>query len=134
MGHNARYVTVAKRLACRANEQEREDEQWPSRKAERLGRTWTVYALIDPRDGLPFYIGSSVMLANRLAGHQSDPGSAAWPTMQYLKELGLKPRVDVFASFPSKREAWNYEHTLIREYSELLFNTHQFPANRQMVA
>lgn len=58
--------------------------------------TGTVYALIDPRDGKPRYIGQTKRpLAERLSGHlgstRTQPRVRAW--VAELRAAGLRPRI-----------------------------------------
>ena len=75
-------------------------------------RMYEIYGLIDPRSGVVFYIGCSKKLRERLLNHGCDPASAAWPTCQELKALGLKPGVRIFGRLESKQAARTLEAQL----------------------
>lgn len=64
-----------------------------------LGVRYFVYALVDPRDGLPHYVGRTTNPALRMTAHISDLGryankrKKAW--ILELKALGLRPELEV---------------------------------------
>ncbi|MGW3383388.1 hypothetical protein ACWDCO_24770 [Streptomyces albogriseolus] len=54
----------------------------------------TVYALIDPRDGVTRYIGQTTRsLTTRLAGHMSKPAPSITAWITELKAAGLRPAI-----------------------------------------
>jgi len=51
--------------------------------------TWSVYALTDPRDGVPFYIGITQNPKRRGHSHKHDPQSAAHSKISQLWNDGV---------------------------------------------
>ncbi len=55
--------------------------------------TGTVYALLDPRDDVPRYIGATTQtLEQRLKGHLGTPSKKVRPWIEELRAAGLSPR------------------------------------------
>ncbi len=74
---------------------------WSRRHAD----LWIVYALIDPRDGKPFYIGCTTRPKDRLTAHGCDPASAAWPRMVDIRALELRATMKIVGRYRDKTEA-----------------------------
>lgn len=73
---------------------------FPERK--RVPGTAGVYALIDPRDGRPRYVGSTQHAEHRLYAHMAETGRAKTPKQHWLAELkagGLWPELWVLEEF-----------------------------------
>lgn len=84
--------------------------QAPARASETL--KWVVYALVDPRDSLPHYIGCTRNLRARYLQHvankkQSNKAKCAW--VAELHSLGLQPKLRVLAAFAEVRHAQECE-------------------------
>lgn len=80
------------------------------------GRTydpWYVYELIDPRSGVPFYIGKTCTPHGRFSAHKSDPASAAYYTLKVLAEAGHTAEMKIVAEFQTEGECLEYETYLI---------------------
>lgn len=79
-------------------------------RERRLVGPWAVYGLVDPRDGLVFYIGCTVDPINRLSGHFTDPSSAAYFRMRELR--GYKPKIRIYGWYEDKEAALDREADL----------------------
>ena len=83
---------------------------------------FTIYAMVDPRDGRPRYVGCSVNVKDRVSSHMSvartntpnGAGAGPW-TIAWLRELladGLRPgvsilqRVDTEDAAAQAEQAW----------------------------
>ena len=75
-----------------------------------------VYALIDPRTDLAFYIGQTGRPKRRLAGHLRMKTITSAGYIEELKEAGLKPKMIVLEKFPTRREAVTHESKLLSEH------------------
>jgi hypothetical protein len=89
----------------------------------------TVYALINPTNDKPFYVGETVDLSNRLAKHLSCSVKESKEKNELIKgllKIGLKPTVKILAyNLLSKESAVEIESYYIKIYKELgyeLFN------------
>lgn len=97
-------------------------EQWRNRivgegvqvasQRRRFGPTHVVYALVDPRDDLPHYVGLTRNMRYRLYKHLRDkdtsPIKVAW--IDSLRACGLSPEVKILA------EAWADDVAAIEVY------------------
>ena len=75
----------------------------------------SIYALIDPRTGEPFYIGQSTNLDLRFASHLQDASYEATPKARYIAELldeDLEPEMKVLATV-AEEKATTTERALI---------------------
>src|SRR3990167_111157 len=95
---------------------------------------FSVYVLIDPRDGSIRYVGQTRNLRQREAAHAlpekagSDALRAAWVTK--LRSLGLFPRLKVISEHASEDAARDAEQAAIRSYHRAganLFNRRLAP-------
>jgi hypothetical protein len=84
---------------------------------------WSVYVLIDPRDGTVFYVGCSKRPKIRRGNHKGDPGSAAWPRVSDIRAAGLECIMGIVAQFEAKAAAVQYEYDLIAELPRLVNRT-----------
>ena len=87
---------------------------------------WYVYILIDPCDGLPFYVGLTRDPKKRNAAHTADWGSKARTRCQEIKSSGSRHEMEVIAQFDSRTYAAQYEQWLICDLGKSgnLLNTH----------
>lgn len=75
---------------------------------------WCVYALIDPRDRNPFYIGITANRDLRFHCHHTDSSSAAWSRIQEIRKLGLSCLMLTIADgYSEKLHAEIHEQALI---------------------
>jgi len=73
--------------------------------------------LIDPRSGLPRYVGSTCELRRRIAAHHSPSNTSNTPVGRWLRELreeGLRAGVEVLAVFYVHDDARDHEGRAIR--------------------
>ena len=71
-----------------------------------------VYQLVDSATGLAFYVGVTTQpLAKRLWHHMNLANSGS--SYAYIKQLGIKVRIEIVASFVSGRQARDMEAQLI---------------------
>jgi hypothetical protein len=85
----------------------------------------TIYALVDPRDGVVRYVGQTVDVKTRAREHRHPGGGGPYMHRwkRELDSLGLTPRFVVLASAPRRgREADELEATFIRMHSATSFN------------
>jgi hypothetical protein len=88
-----------------------------------MRRTWTIYALVDPRDGTRRYVGRTSNLAGRVAGHRTawrsggaSPGKVLSAWLAGLHASGRWPfRVDVLGEVRSFGGAKRAEAKWIRK-------------------
>ena len=87
---------------------------------------WYVYILIDPRDGLPFYVGLTRNPKKRSVAHTSDWCSRARNRCQEIKSAGDHHELEVVAEFSDRTYASQYEKWLISDIGKdgNLLNTH----------
>lgn len=79
-----------------------------------------VYALVDPRSSTIYYVGISINPEARLAGHRSDPASAAWSRTREIIKNGFKPALKVLSEHPTRDEALRREFELISSTPNLV--------------
>lgn len=82
--------------------------------------TWHVYALIDPRTDEQFYVGCTVDPVGRLAGHNYDPASSAWPSCVDVRKSGQRVRMSILAMFSERLPALLLEAQLILDDPKLV--------------
>lgn len=75
---------------------------------------WSVYALTDPQDGAPFYVGITNNPRKRGAQHRNDPASAAYARCQEMLAVGTGFDLQVLYEFPTKADALANEAWLVR--------------------
>lgn len=83
---------------------------------------WTVYLLIDPRDGEIRYVGCTKQLYTRIAAHWSSRNTTypITPKTLWLKELdkaGLRPIVETLLATKNFDEAFSTEEAWMRRLS-----------------
>jgi uncharacterized protein len=83
----------------------------PPEVADRLG--YYVYLYVDPRSGLPFYVGKGQ--DQRVLAHLSVVGeSRKAKVLAELNQLGMSPRLDILAhALPSEETALRIEAAVI---------------------
>lgn len=91
--------------------------------SRRRAGPWWIYMLVDPRDGLPFYVGMTCNPLGRWNGHCSDWASAARSTLIEIREAGLKCRVRVMGLYTSRDDARCRELELIGRHEPTLRNS-----------
>lgn len=86
---------------------------------------WTVYELVDPRDGEPFYVGCTSNTKARHLAHRTDPASAAYRRCREIKGEGLMVQMREVERFDDKIEARRKERDMILS-NERLLNSRKF--------
>jgi hypothetical protein len=82
---------------------------------------FTVYQLIDPRDGKPFYVGCTRAPASRARAHRSGArGTSIYPRIREIKSCGLVPIFEVVKSGLNKIQALWLEREMIYDTPGLL--------------
>ena len=96
-----------------------------------MDKVWTVYGLIDPREGSVFYIGVTTNLRNRISGHMTDPASSAYHVCCVIKSEGRSVDYCVFGKFIRKLPAKILEGRLILALPNLVNKTsfHGLPSS-----
>jgi hypothetical protein len=84
-----------------------------ARRGKRIIREYSVYYLVDPRDGEPFYVGMSGLPRQRAGQHRTDPASAGYHRVREIHASGMKCLLRVVARFPTRLEARRHEDELI---------------------
>jgi len=84
-----------------------------------------VYALIDPRNNKPFYIGKGK--EKRCFTHLSENKERTdniykWNTIQKIYKLGLEPTIKFFERDISENDAYDIEEELIKHYGRKRFD------------
>jgi len=80
-----------------------------------------VYGLLDPRTERVFYIGITKWnLPARLAGHRSDPASAAWQRIREIEADDFRCEIEAILDCPTREIARSWERRLIREFPGLI--------------
>jgi hypothetical protein len=75
---------------------------------------WRCYLLVDPVDDHGFYIGITRRTCReRLAGHTSDPSSAAYGRIREIKARGLQPICVVLKTFDNEEAARSFERSML---------------------
>lgn len=80
---------------------------------------WSIYALIDPRDGEVRYVGISLDASKRLKAHLKDgraTAKTAW--LKDLKSSGEAPRIKILDIAGSKEEGVGKERFWIQYYRD----------------
>jgi len=96
----------------------------PREVARQLG-PYYVYALVDPRDDMIFYVGKgtgSRLLAHGKAADLTSPGTGQTAKQRLIREIrskGFEPRVDVIRHGLSEAEALLVEASLIDSLANL---------------
>ncbi|MFF9026071.1 GIY-YIG nuclease family protein, partial [Streptomyces eurythermus] len=72
-----------------------------------------VYALVDPRTDIAFYIGQTGRPKRRLAAHLRMRTITSAGYIEELIDIGLKPKMIVLEEFPTRREAVTHESKLL---------------------
>lgn len=63
-----------------------------------------IYALVDPRNGNPFYIGCTINPKQRLSQHQNTKyDSAKENLVREIKRAGLKPQMRILETLDERR-------------------------------
>lgn len=71
---------------------------------------WTVYLLVDPRDGLPHYVGATSNIKARLSAHKRAKGeNKRHKWLKELKELGLSFEFVPIGEYWYKQHAYHCE-------------------------
>ena len=93
---------------------------------DRIGTTmFYVYELVDPRDQLPYYVGVTTNPEVRVLAHV---GAAYWrresnkEKAEFTKAIlaaGLRPTLQVVASFPEESVALRYEFSHVTNLRKL---------------
>lgn len=78
-----------------------------------MSENWTVYGLIDPRDGTIFYVGMSSAIGKRIPQHSTDLASQAYWRCRSILEDGVKVGSCIFGRDLGKLEAKIMEGRLI---------------------
>jgi predicted GIY-YIG superfamily endonuclease len=88
-------------------------------------KTHTVYALVNPTNNKPFYVGETVNLSKRLSNHLSCDKTESKEKNDYIKALlqnGVKPKVEVLSyNIETKEKAVEIETYYIGLYRKLGF-------------
>lgn len=84
---------------------------------------WYVYLLVDPRDGEIRYVGGSKSPKTRLRFHmwESLNNRPKYQWLKGLKDIGLKPNLEILLSYDKEREMIEDEistESLPRGYSD----------------
>lgn len=80
--------------------------------------TWHVYALLDPTNGAPRYIGSSFNPHTRASAHWSTPVGKMRGWIKGLRRIGAPPKLEILASFNDRESALAHEGFLIHSMKE----------------
>jgi predicted GIY-YIG superfamily endonuclease len=83
-----------------------------------LWNMFFVYALIDPRTDLAFYIGQTGRPKRRLAAHLRMKTITSAGYIEELKDAGLKPKMIVLEKFSTRKEAVTHESKLLSVHKE----------------
>lgn len=105
---------------------------WANDHPVEIGISWYhVYQLVDPRDGIPFYVGKGG--PHRLAEHKNEAKlgvmSAKCVRIRQIEDAGLDVEfrtVGLFAGCDRTRNASQFEAQLIREGGDALTNNQRF--------
>lgn len=78
-----------------------------------------VYQYVDPRTGLPFYVGKGTK--DRKNVHINESADTTinirkFHKIQSIKRSGLKPIIEIVANFETEVDAYDFESKLIRQY------------------
>ena len=88
-------------------------------------KTHTVYALVNPTNNKPFYVGETVNLSKRLSNHLSCDKTSTKEKNDYIKDLlnnGIKPKVEILSFYiETKEKAVEIESYYIEVYRRLGF-------------
>ena len=88
-------------------------------------KTHTVYALVNPTNNKPFYVGETTNLNKRLSNHFSCYKSESKEKNEYIKNLlenGIKPKVEILSyNIETKEKAVEIETYYIGLYRKLGF-------------
>lgn len=87
---------------------------------------WYVYRLIDPQDGLPFYVGLSIDPHRRLSGHMSID-SPCRPRLRAIRAAGLRCEVEVVSEHSLFSHGRVAEQALIRASDGLVNRDRHVP-------
>jgi predicted GIY-YIG superfamily endonuclease len=79
-----------------------------------------VYALVDPRDGQPFYIGISIQPRKRYCEHRNDPASAAWQRIREIVHAGYECEIEILEEFSDRFQAKVLEFRLLTSLPNLV--------------
>lgn len=93
-----------------------------------------IYALVDPRDSKPRYVGASINPEFRMAQHRSNPMTADMGTwFDDLAANSLSPRLDILESVDDAESPVREKHWIGHYHSEgcLLFNRNCLPCKDQ---
>lgn len=96
------------------------DELLPPEVADRIGPFY-VYVLVDPRDGLPFYVGkgtgSRLLAHGREAGlkrYAGDSPNSKVNRIREIRDVGFEPRIDIVTrGILDEPAAFRFEAALI---------------------
>lgn len=86
---------------------------------------WSVYLLIDPRDGVVRYVGVTGDVSSRVSTHYSQREKTPLPKDKWLQELaeqGLRPVAKIVFTSLSEAIAWGVERTTQRKYRDTILN------------
>ena len=88
-------------------------------------KTHTVYALVNPTNNKPFYVGETVNLSKRLQNHLSCYIGETKEKNDYIRDLlnnGIKPKVEILSyNIETKEKAVEIETYYIGLYKQLGF-------------
>jgi predicted GIY-YIG superfamily endonuclease len=90
-------------------------------------KKYCIYVLINPINGVVFYVGKTNNPKARLSGHCS--GSDNKKKAEFIKSIGVKPKMKVIKWFRSETRALMAESLMIKRYRKIgveLYNRHEF--------
>lgn len=87
--------------------------------------SWKVYILYDPRTNKPFYVGKGkkYRVSSATININQTGNALKKKFLQEIKEVGMKPIVQVVAEYPTEQEALAHEKALIAEYGRIIKGT-----------
>ena len=79
-------------------------------------KVWTVYLLVDPRDGLPHYVGATSNIEARIGAHKRAKGeNKRHKWLKELKELGLSFEFVPVGEYWYRQHAYHCEAMVINK-------------------
>lgn len=86
---------------------------------------WFVYGIVSPVSKMIIYVGcTSQQLEKRLAQHSSDPASAAYEAIQWMRSVGHEPEIVIIDYFADYAEAILFETKMMTSIKGLVNKQH----------